>query len=266
MNTAAPLNGKVAIITGGSRGIGRASALAFADAGADVLIASRKIEDLEKVAEEIRAKGRKALGVAAHVAKPDETKVIVDTAISEFGRIDILINNAGTNVYAGEMIDIEEWAWDATMNVNLKGSFLLTQSIAKIMREQGGGCIINVASIAGIKPSDFGMYSISKAAIIMLTEVLAKEWGKYNIRVNAIAPGIVRTKMSAWLWQDVEAEALSNANTILGRIGEPEDVAQVALFLASDAASYITGSIIPIDGGNQLVGIPTPMLSKYKTS
>jgi len=262
MRIAAPLYGKVAIVTGGSSGIGRASALAFAGAGADVLIASRKIEDLEKVAEEIRAKGGKALAVAAHVAKPDETKVIVDTAISEFGRIDILMNNAGTNVYAGEMIDIEERAWDVTMNVNLKGPFLLTQSIAKIMREQGGGCIINVASIAGIKPSDFGIYSISKAGIIMLTEVLAKEWGKHNIRVNAIAPGIVRTKMSAWLWQDAEAEALSSDNTILGRIGEPEDVAEVALFLATDAARYITGSIIPVDGGNQLVGIPTPMLHK----
>jgi NAD(P)-dependent dehydrogenase (short-subunit alcohol dehydrogenase family) len=260
VNTKLPLEGRVAIITGGSRGIGRATALAFADAGASVVVASRKIDDLEKVAEELRAKGVKALAVAAHVAKPEETKAVVDRTMEEFGKIDILVNNAGTNVYAGEMIDMEEWAWDTTMNVNIKGPFLMTQSIAKIMREQGGGCIINVASGAGIKPCDFGVYSVSKAAIIMLTEVLAKEWGKYKIRVNAIAPGIIRTRMSSWLWEKPEAEQHSSDNTALGRIGEPEDIAKLAVFLASDDASYFTGSVLVLDGGNILVGSPTPLL------
>ena len=254
------LQGKVAVITGGGRGIGRASALAFAEAGADVVVASRKKEELEKVAEEIKAKGRKGLAIACHVAKIDESKALIDTVMSEFGKIDILVNNAATNPFGGEIIDVEEWAWDITMNVNIKGPFFLTQIAGRIMRDQGGGCIINVASTAGLTTSELGVYSISKAALIMLTKILAKEWGKYNIRINAIAPGIIKTQMSAPLWDNPEAEAHSAKNTTLGRLGEPEDVAKLALFLASDASAYLTGAIIPVDGGQILVGSPTPFL------
>jgi len=250
------LEGKVALVTGGSRGIGRASALAFADAGADVAVASRKLADLEKVAEEIRAKGRKSLAVASHVAKTEDSKSLVDKVMAEFGRIDILVNNAGTNPYYGPLMDAEEWAWDTTMNVNLKGQFLLSQLVARIMREHGGGNIINTSSVGGIQASDLGIYSASKAALIMLTECMAKEWGQYNIRVNAIAPGVIKTRLSEQLWKDPEAGKAVVDSCALLRLGEPEDVAGVVLFLASDASSYVTGETIAIDGG-ALLGPPS---------
>jgi len=250
------LGGKVALITGGSRGIGRASALAFADAGADVVVASRKLADLEKVAEEIRAKGRKSLAVASHVAKIEDSKSLVEKVKAEFGRIDILMNNAGTNPYYGPLMDAEEWAWDTTMNVNLKGQFFLSQLVARIMREHGGGNIINTSSVGGIQASGLAIYSVSKAALIMLTECMAKEWGQYNIRVNAIAPGVIKTRLSEQLWKEPEAGKAAVNSCALLRLGEPEDVASVVLFLASDASSYVTGETIVIDGG-ALVGPPS---------
>jgi len=250
------LGGKVALITGGSRGIGRASALAFADAGADVVVASRKLADLEKVAEEIRAKGRKSLAVASHVAKIEDSKSLVEKVKAEFGRIDILMNNAGTNPYYGPLMDAEEWAWDTTMNVNLKGQFFLSQLVARIMREHGGGNIINTSSVGGIQASDLAIYSVSKAALIMLTECMAKEWGQYNIRVNAIAPGVIKTRLSEQLWKEPEVGKAAVNSCALLRLGEPEDVASVVLFLASDASSYVTGETIVIDGG-ALVGPPS---------
>jgi len=250
------LEGKVALVTGGSRGIGRASALAFADAGADVVVASRKLADLETVAEEIRAKGTRSLAVASHIAKTEESKGLVDKVMAEFGRIDILMNNAGTNPYYGPLMDAEEWAWDTTMNVNLKGHFLLSQLVARIMREHGGGNIINTSSVGGIQASDLSIYSVSKAALIMLTECMAKEWGQYNIRVNAIAPGVIKTRLSEQLWKEPEAGKAAVNSCALLRLGEPEDVASVVLFLASGASSYVTGETIVVDGG-ALVGAPS---------
>ena len=156
------LKGKVALISGASRGIGEATALAFANAGANVVVASRKLPDLEKVAEQIRAKGVKSLAVAAHVAKVDESKKLVDTVLEEFGRIDILFNNAGTNPYAGALIDAEEWAWDTTFNVNLKGPFFLAQLVAKAMKERGGGCMVNTCSVAGLRAgTGLPIYSVT---------------------------------------------------------------------------------------------------------
>ena len=233
------LEGKVALVTGGSRGIGRATALTFADAGADVAISSRKLPDLEEVAEEIKAKGRKGLAVASHIAKIEESRTLVEKVKAEFGRIDILVNNAGTNPYGGPLIDAEEWAWDATMNVNLKGPFLLSQLVARVMREQGGGNIINIASAAGIRPSALHIYSVTKAGLIMLTQVMAKEWGQYNIRANAIAPGLVKTKFSEVFWKGSPAE---------DRIPVPEDIAATALYLVSDASRYVNGETIVIGG------------------
>lgn len=250
------LKGKVALITGGSRGIGRASALAFADAGADVVVASRKLADLEEVANEIRAKGTKSLAVASHIAKVEESKSLVDRVMAEFGRIDILMNNAGTNPYNGPLIDAEEWAWDVTMNVNLKGQFFLSQLAARVMRDQGGGNIINTSSVGGIRASSLAIYDVTKAALIMLTQCMAKEWGKYNIRVNAIAPGVIKTKLSELLWKEPEMGKAAASNSALLRLGEPEEVASVVLFLASDASSYVTGETIVIDGG-ALVGAPS---------
>ncbi len=244
------LEGKVALVAGGSRGIGQASALAFAEAGADVVVSSRKLPDLEVVAEEIRARGRKGLAIAAHIAKMEELKDLVEKVMAEFGRIDILMNNAGTNPYYGPIIDAEERAWDVTMSVNLKGPFLLSQMVAKIMREQGGGSIVNTASVGGIRPGgQQGIYSVTKAALIMLTKVMAKEWGQYNIRVNAIAPGVIKTRLSEALWKEPAVGEAAARRTALGRLGEVEDVARTVLYLASDASSYITGETIIIDGG-----------------
>lgn len=242
------LEGKVALVSGASRGIGRAAAIALAEAGANVVVASRKIEDLEKVAAEIRAKGVKALPIVAHVAKIDESKALVEKTMKEFGKIDILFNNAGTNPYAGPMMDAEEWAWDITFNVNLKGPFFLAQQVARVMRDSGGGSMINTASVGGIEASEIAIYGVTKAGFIMLTMCLAREWGKYKIRVNAVAPGVIRTRLAAVQWQG-DMEKVSAAQTALGRIGEPEDIGDVVLFLASDASRYITGQTIVVDGG-----------------
>ena len=234
------MDGKVALITGGSRGIGRSIALTFAENGADVAISGRKLPDLEEVAEEIKAKGRKTLAVSSHIAKLEESTNLVEKVKAEFGRIDILVNNAGTNPYNGPLIDAEEWAWDVTMNVNLKGPFLLSQLVARVMKEQNGGNIINISSVAGITPSALHIYSVTKAALIMLTRVMAKEWEQYNIRVNAIAPGMVKTRFSEVLWKGTPAE---------DRIAVPDDIAGAALYLASDASKYVNGETITIKSG-----------------
>ena len=245
------LEGKVALVSGGSRGIGRACALAFAENGADVGVSSRKLADLEVVAEEIKARGRKGMAVASHIAKVEESINLVEKVRAEFGRIDILVNNAGTNPYFGPIIDAEEWAWDTTMNVNLKGPFILSQLVARVMREQGGGSIINTASVGGMRPGQMqGIYSVTKAGLIMLTKVMAAEWGKYNIRVNAVAPGVIKTRLSEALWKEPSVGEAATKRTALGRLGEPEDVAGAILYLASDASSYVTGETIVISGGS----------------
>ena len=243
------LDGKVALITGGSRGIGRASALALADAGASVVVSSRKIADLEPVAEELKAKGVKAMAIAAHNAKMEDSRALVEQAMKAFGRIDILMNNAGTNPYYGPLMDQDEKTYDITMNVNLKGLLFLSQLVARIMKAQGGGCIINTSSIGGLRAGELGVYCVTKAAVIMLTQVMAKEWGQYNIRVNAIAPGIIKTRLSEALWKDPAVSAKAVAQIPLMRLGEPEEIAGAVVFLASKAGSYITGETIVIDGG-----------------
>ena len=249
------LKGKVALISGASRGIGEATALAFANAGANVVVASRKLPDLEQVAEKIKAKGVRSLAMAAHVAKIDESKNLVDTVLKEFGRIDILFNNAGTNPYAGPLIDAEEWAWDTTFNVNLKGPFFLAQLVARAMKEQGGGCMVNTVSVAGLRAgTGLPIYSVTKAAYVMLTQIMASEWAPWGIRVNGVAPGLIKTRLSEALWRNLPSSQTTGAGSSLLRIGEPEDVSDVVLFLASDLARYMTGVIVPIDAG-QLVGL-----------
>ena len=199
------LKGKVALVSGASRGIGEASALAFASAGADVVVASRKLSDLEQVAEKVKAKGVRSMAVTAHVAKIEDSKNLVNTVLKEFSRIDILFNNAGTNPYAGPLMDAEEWAWDTTFNVNLRGPFFLAQLVARVMKKQGGGSMINTASVGGLRASELNIYSVTKAAYIMLTQVMAKEWGQWGIRVNAIAPGLIKTRLAEALWKEPEA-------------------------------------------------------------
>ena len=244
------LDGKVALITGGSRGIGKAIALALAEAGADVALASRKLPELEATAAEITEMGRKAIAVQANVRHLAEIDNLVRKTMEEFGHIDVLVNNAGTNPTFGSIFKIDETVWDIIMGLNLKGYFFLSQAVAKIMRDKGGGTIINTSSEGGIRPGvGLGVYSVSKAGVIMLTQVLAQELGRYNIRVNAIAPGVIRTKLSEALWADSERVKETENNTALGRIAEPEEMADTVLFFASEASSYITGQTILLDGG-----------------
>lgn len=249
------LKGKVALVSGASRGIGEASALALADAGADVVVASRKLSELEKVAEKVRAKGVKSLAVASHIAKIEDSESLVKTVLDHFGRIDILFNNAGTNPYNGPLLEAEPWAWDTTFNVNLRGPFFLAQLVAKVMKQQGGGCMINTASTAAFRAGELNIYCVTKAAYVMLTEVMAKEWGQWGIRVNAIAPGVIKTRLSEALWKDPAVGEAARLRTPLLRLGEPEEVASIVLFLASDMSKYVTGETIVVDGG-QLVGPP----------
>jgi len=245
------LKGKVAIITGASRGIGRSIALAFANSGAKLVLASRnKYGDLDEVGNEIRKIGTPVLVVPTHLGKSEDLDNLVAQTQREFGRIDILVNNAATNPVIASLIEIEERTWDHIMNVNLKGSFLLSQKVAKVMIEQREGCIINIASVDGIRPeSGFVPYSISKAGLIMLSHGLARELGQYGIRVIAVAPGLIQTRTSQAIWVDDEVRAERIRRTCLGRLGSPEEIANVVLFLASDKASYITGTTIVVDGG-----------------
>jgi NAD(P)-dependent dehydrogenase (short-subunit alcohol dehydrogenase family) len=245
------LNGKVALITGGSRGIGKATALGFARAGADVAIASRKLPDLEQVADEIRGLGRKALPVAVHVARLEEIKSLVQTVNKEFGRIDILVNNAGTSPALSPMLDLEERLWDSIMNLNLKGVIFLSQAVARIMKEHDGGTIINVASIAGFRHEpNVGVYSISKSAIVMATKIMGEEWAKYNIRVNAIAPGHIHTRLGDSIFEAVPEYKKEFLDRVpMRRIGDPDEIVGAMIYLASDASSYVTGTTIVVDGG-----------------
>ena len=244
-------DGKVAIITGASRGIGRSIALAFGESGARMVLASRnKYGELDKVADEVRGIAESVLSVPVNLGKTEDIERLVDEAKREFGRIDILVNNAASNPAIGPLIDTEERTWDHVMNVNLKGCFLLSQRVARVMVDQRKGCIINIASVDGIRlEPGFVPYSISKAGLIMLSHGLARELGTYGIRVIAVAPGLIRTKYSEAIWGDEQIRLEREKKTSLGRIGTPDEIANVVLFLASDKASYITGTTIVVDGG-----------------
>ncbi|HEX7365403.1 MAG TPA: glucose 1-dehydrogenase [Dehalococcoidia bacterium] len=243
------LKGKVALVTGGSRGIGKAIVIGLANAGADVALASRKLPDLEEVAKEVKAAGRKSLAIAAHVGKIEEINDLVAKVKDAFGKIDILVNNAATNPTMDQAIDVEERAWDSIMNLNMKGLFFLSQAVARLMKEEGGGKIINVASVAGISPDLLPIYSISKAGVIMATKVMAQQWAQYNIRVNAIAPGLTKTRFSEALWGNKDILQGAMLGIPLRRVAEPEEMVGAVIFLASDASSYVTGQILAVDGG-----------------
>jgi len=243
------LSGKVALVTGGSRGIGRAIAVGLARFGADVAVTSRKLPDLEEVAAEIKGLGRKSMAVATHVGRMDEIAALVPKVKEEFGRIDILINNAATNPTMDPALDVEERAWDSIMNLNLKGLFFLSQAVARVMKEQGGGTIVNVASVAGITPDILPVYSISKAGVIMATKVMAQQWAQYNIRANALAPGLIKTKFSQALWDNEDILQGAMLFTPMRRAGEPDEMVGAVVFLASDASSYVTGHVLVADGG-----------------
>ena len=248
------LDGKITLVTGASRGIGLAVAQAFAEAGAKVVLSSRKQEGLDQAAALIREEGGKALPIAAHSGDESAVSALVERVTAEWGGVDILVNNAATNPHFGPLLTAEESHWDKILDVNVKGYFRLVKACAPLMKARGGGKVINIASVAGLEPQPMmGIYSVSKAAVIMLTKVLAMELAADNIQVNAIAPGFVKTQFSSVLWQ---TEALNEA--ILraipqGRMAEPGEIAGLALYLASAAANFATGSVFVLDGG-QLVG------------
>jgi len=257
------LEGKVALVTGASRGMGRATAIGFAEAGADVAIASRKLPDLEKVADEIRKAGRKALPVAAHIGKLEEIGKLVETVMAEFGRIDILVNNAAGNPALASCLDADERLWDNIMNLNLKGVYFLSQAVARIMKEQGGGKIINTASVDAYKPEwNVGIYTIAKTGVTALTKSMALELAQYNIRVNAVAPGAVATRLLESHWfnlpeEEAKEQRAKLAKSIpLQRIADPDEIVGVMIYLASDASSYTTGETILVDGGMLMGPVP----------
>ncbi len=250
------LQGRVAMITGGSRGIGRSIALAFAEAGADLVVSSRnkKPPELENVAEEVRAMGRKALAVPAHVGKTADVQNLIQRTLTHFGRIDVLVNNAGMNPVLSPLADLEERSFDKVMEVNLKGALFMSQAVVQPMMKQGGGRIINISSISGLRAraDGTGIYCISKAAMNMMTQVMARELAPYHILVNAIAPGSIKTEFSRVNWTDPERKAQRLREIELKRFGEPDEVVGLALLLASEAGSFITGEIIRVDGGQTI--------------
>jgi NAD(P)-dependent dehydrogenase (short-subunit alcohol dehydrogenase family) len=244
------LEGKVATITGASRGIGRAIALRFAEAGARVVVSSRKQEGVQAVADEIAAMGGDALAVQAHVGRVQDVTALVERTLEAYGRIDVAVNNAATNPHFGPLLTADEGQWDKILDTNAKGCFRVCKAVVPHMEKQGGGKIINLASIAGLRPSPgMGIYGISKSAIVMLTRVMALELGASNIQVNAIAPGIIKTRFSQLLWQTPQIADPILARLPLGRFGEAKDVAGLALYLASPAGDYVTGSVLTVDGG-----------------
>jgi NAD(P)-dependent dehydrogenase (short-subunit alcohol dehydrogenase family) len=247
-----PLPGKVAIVTGARRGIGKAIALAMAEAGADIAICDRVIEDgeLNAVAEEVKRLGRRSLALQADITQKADVDGLVQRVVDEFGVIDILVNNAAMNIRV-PLLELREDGWDRVINTDLKGYFLCSQAVGRRMVEQKRGNIINIASTAAIKAApEMGAYCIAKAGVVMLTRVLAVELAQYNIRVNAVAPYMVKTKFSQPLWSDPETLKQLESEIPLGRLAETGDIIGSVLFLASDASSYITGHTIIVDGGS----------------
>jgi NAD(P)-dependent dehydrogenase (short-subunit alcohol dehydrogenase family) len=249
------LSGKVALITGSSRGIGKAIAEAMAAHGAKVVISSRKAGPCEEVAAGIRKAGRDAVALPCNVSRLDELDRLVEGTIRHWGRIDILVCNAAVNPYFGPMAGVSEEAYDKTMDTNVKSNLWLCNKVVPGMAERKDGAVIIVSSIGGLKGNEgLGIYALSKAADFQLARNLAVEWGRFNIRANCLAPGIIRTDFARALWQNPEIYAQAVASYPLGRIGEPAEVAGVAVMLASKAGSFITGQTIVIDGGATIAG------------
>jgi len=243
---------KVAIVTGASRGIGRAIAQAFVREGACVVICGRKQETLDAVASEIGA-GAKVLPLACHVGRAEQIQNLVETTNRQFGKVDVLVNNAATNIAQEPVLQIDEGKFDKMVEVNLKSAFRLMQAVAPGMCERGWGSIINIASISGVRPQYHGMlYSMTKAALIMMTQSYALELGPLGVRVNAIAPGMIQTVLSEYYWKDEARRDQILNDQPVKHLGQPEEIAELAVLLASDRGSYITGQNIIADGGRLL--------------
>jgi NAD(P)-dependent dehydrogenase (short-subunit alcohol dehydrogenase family) len=247
------LKDKVAIVTGGSRGIGKSIAEVFAREGATVVICGRKQDTLDGVAAELKGLAGRVVPVACHVGRLEELQRLVDTTARDFGKIDILVNNAATNIAQGPAIEMDDGQFDKMVEVNLKSTYRLTRLVAPGMCQRRSGSIVNIASIAGLRPQYHGLlYSMTKAALIMMTQSYAVELGPQGVRVNAIAPGLVQTVLSEYYWKDEgRLQQLMGVQPIR-HLGQPPEIAEVALLLASDASSYLTGQTIVVDGGRLL--------------
>jgi NAD(P)-dependent dehydrogenase (short-subunit alcohol dehydrogenase family) len=244
------LSGRVAAVSGSGRGIGRAIALALARAGADVVVFSRTEEEFRETAATIEAMGRRALAMRVDVSEPEDVREMVEATLAEFDRLDIMVNNAGQSPSYTLTENVEDEHYDMIMDTNLRGAFLCSQRVIPIMKEQGGGCIINVASIAGLKALyNCSAYSASKGALIALTRTMAVELARFNIRANALCPGYVRTRMMEGLLADPKSNKRIISFIPMRRTGEPEEIAPAAVYLASDAARYVTGAAFCVDGG-----------------
>ncbi|MEA2647041.1 MAG: hypothetical protein QOE92_2124 [Chloroflexota bacterium] len=244
------LTGKVALITGGSRGIGRSIAEAFAARGARVVITARKQEELDQTASEMRGAGADVVAIASHAGRDEAITELVDQVVSSHGQVDILVNNAATNIAMAPMKDLDVKAFDKTLELNLRGPFLMSQAVVNRTMEKTGGVIINLCSVASFKAEAMmSAYNVSKAGLMMLTKVMARELGPFNIRVNGIAPAVIKTQFSKVLYETDSIRQKAEAESALGRVGEWNEVAGTAVYLASPAASYVTGTVVMVDGG-----------------
>ena len=248
------LTGKVAIVTGSSKGIGRAIAQGLAENGAKVIISSRKQDAVNAVAEEFKASGLEALGIACHIGDAAQRDALIAKTIEAYGRVDILVNNAAINPFYGPLEAAEEEVFDKIMDVNVKAPWLLSNAAMKHMKESGGS-IINISSVEGVHPGfRLGLYSMTKAALIMMTKNQAKEWGRYGIRSNVVCPGLIKTKFSESLWSDENLVGMYTNTIPLKRVAEPDEMAGLVMLLASDAGSYMTGGVYTADGGYLISG------------
>ena len=244
------LTGKIALVTGASRGIGRAIAIGFAEAGADVAVAARSEDDLETLAKEIDAVGRRALVVPTDVRDRAAIEAMIERTVEEFGRLDILVNNAGGSNFMSPIVGLRPEGWDKLRTLNLDSVFHATQLAAQKMVDGGGGSIIQIASVAGIEGAPgLSPYSAAKAGVILMSQAIAKELGGSGIRVNSIAPGWIDTPLNEWMTSDEATLREAEKMIPLGRIGKAEEIVGAAIYLASDAASFVTGSTIVVDGG-----------------
>jgi dehydrogenase/reductase SDR family member 4 len=250
MNSTFDLTGKVAVITGASKGIGEAIAHLYGSAGAQVVVSSRKQEAVDSVAKSINDAGGRAIAIACNMGDMNDVQKLITETITAFGQINILVNNAATNPTFGPVIETNEAAFDKIMNVNVKGPFEFAKKAYPFMKEKKSGSIINISSVGGLRPeAGLGIYSMSKAALISLTKVMAKEWGDDNIRANVICPGLIKTKFSEALWSNDKIMHTMMKMLPIKRVGTPEEIAALALFLGSDASAYCTGSVFTADGG-----------------
>ncbi|MFO0807180.1 MAG: SDR family oxidoreductase [Gemmataceae bacterium] len=251
MSASISLKGKVAIVTGGGRGIGKAIAKRFAEAGASVAIASRKLETLQATANEFAALPGKVVPIACHVGRVDQLENLVRETETRLGPIDIVVNNSATNIGQGPSLNVTDEMFDKMVEINVKSALRLVRlTVPKMIEENRSGSIINIASIAGLQPQPGSLlYSFTKAGLLMMTRSWAREFGPHGVRVNAIAPGLIQTDFSEFYWKDEQYRATVESTQPIRRIGQPDEISHAALYLASDEASFVTGQVFVIDGG-----------------